>query len=205
MEPNKTGTTTVGLVYKDGVILAADRRVSAGNMVAHKMDKIAPLSDRLGITIAGMVGDAQALVRVMRSEISLHEIRSGTKMNTREAVGLLGTILFNGRMSLNLFYTELIAGGFDTKPELYILDEVGSQIGDEYTVTGSGGVFALGVLQADYKPEMTEEDAIKLAHKAVSSSLQRDIYTGNGINIVVINKKGYKKLSDEEIANALSE
>ena len=94
MEPNKTGTTTVGLVYKDGVILAADRRVSAGNMVAHKMDKIAPLSDRLGITIAGMVGDAQALVRVMRSEISLHEIRSGTKMNTREAYLLRHDLLY---------------------------------------------------------------------------------------------------------------
>ncbi len=201
----KTGTTTIGLVYKGGVILAADKRATAGNIVAHKnIDKVHQLSDGAGITIAGLVGDVQAVVRIMRAEIALHEMRSGMKMSTQAIVGLLSTILFNGRMSMNPFLGGFILGGFDTKPQVYELDEVGSQMADRFTVTGSGGVFALGVLEADYKDDMEEEDAIKLAYKAVYTSIKRDTYTGEAVDIAVINKKGYKRLTQEEIQKVIS-
>ena len=205
MEQVKTGTTTLGLIYKDGVVLAADRRATAGHMIANKTaEKVMPISDNIGITTAGMVADLQALTRIMRSEISLHSIRSGGKMKTKAAVGLLSTILFNKRLSMNILYGEFIVGGYDTKPELYSIDEAGGQGTDQFTVTGSGGVFALGVLEADYKPNMTEEEAVKLAYKAISSSLRRDVYTGEGIDIAVINKKGFKKLTDEETSKIIS-
>jgi len=196
----KTGTTTLGLIYKDGVILAADKRVSADHIVAHKnAEKVNKLSDRIGITIAGLVADAQELIKIMQSEIELHDIRAGKPMSTDAAVGLLGSILFNNRMSLNIFYAEFIVGGYDDKPKLFTLDEVGSQAPDKYTVTGSGGVFALGVLQAEYKDDMDEEEAIKLAYRAINTAMQRDVYTGEAVDIAIINKKGYRKLTQEEI------
>ena len=205
MEATKSGTTTLGLVYKDGVVLAADRQASAGSIALHKnVEKVLPISENVGITTAGMVGDLQAVVRIMRSEMSLHKIRSGSRMSAEAAVGLLSTILFNRRLSLNLLYAHFLIGGFDSKPVLYSLDEAGGAISDKYTVTGSGGVFALGVLQNDFHENMTETEAVKLAKKAISAALERDIYTGGGVDIAVINKGGYKKLSDEEIQKMIS-
>ncbi len=205
MEQLKTGTTTVGLLYKDGVVLAADRRATAGHIVASKTaEKVMAISDRIGITTAGMVADLQAVVRIMRSELTLHEIRSSSKLSVDGAVGLLSTILFNRRLSLNILYGEFIVGGYDTAPHLYSIDEAGGQGKDKFTVTGSGGVFALGVLEGDYKDNMTEEEAIKLAFKAVSSSIKRDVYTGEGIDIAIMNKKGYKKMTDEEVQKIVS-
>ncbi len=206
MDAKKTGTTTLGLVYRDGVVLAADRRVTGDHIVVHKnISKIEKLSSNIGVTIAGMVSDVQTLVRVMQSELALHETRSGSKMSTKGAVGLLSTILYNGRRALNLYYSQFIIGGFDTKPEVYTLGEDGSQLADTYTVTGSGGDFALGVLEADYQPDLAESDAIKLAYKAVSTAIKRDIYTGEAVDIAVINKKGYKRLSKEDIEKAVAQ
>ncbi|MCL4372639.1 proteasome subunit beta [Candidatus Parvarchaeota archaeon] len=201
----KTGTTTLGLVYKDGVVLAADRRATADHIVANKnAEKVMAISNRIGITTAGMVADLQAMVRLMRSELTLYEIRSGSKLDTDGAVSLLSAILFNKRLSLNLIYGEFIIGGYDGEPKLFSIDEAGGQGKDKFTVTGSGGIFALGVLEGDYKDNMTEEEAIKLAYKAISSSIRRDVYTGEGIDIAVINKKGYNKLSDEEIQKVIN-
>lgn len=205
MDVVKTGTTTIGLVYKEGVVLAADRRATAGHIVANKnAEKVMAISDRIGITTAGMVADLQAMVRLMRSELTLYEIRSGSKLDTDGAVGLLSAILFNKRLSMNLIYGEFIIGGYDKEAKLFSIDEAGGQGKDKFTVTGSGGVFALGVLEGDYKEDMSEEEAVKLAYKAVSSSIRRDVYTGEGIDISVINKKGYKKLSDEEIQKVVN-
>lgn len=201
----KTGTTTLGLVYKDGVILAADRRATADHIVANKnAEKVMAISGSIGITTAGMVADLQAMVRLMRSELTLYEIRSGSKLDTDGAVSLLSAVLFNKRLSLNLIYGEFIVGGYDTAPKLFSIDEAGGQGKDKFTVTGSGGVFALGVLEGDYKDNMSEEEAVKLAYKAISASIRRDVYTGEGIDIAVINKKGYKKLSDEEIQKTIN-
>ena len=195
----KTGTTTLGLGYKDGVVLAADRRATADHIVANKnAEKVLPISNKIGITTAGMVADLQAMVRLMRSELTLYEIRSGSKLDTDGAVSLLSAILFNKRLSLNLIYGEFIIGGYDNEPKLFSIDEAGGQGKDKFTVTGSGGVFALGVLEGDFRENMNEEEAVKLAYKAISSSIKRDVYTGEGIDIAIINKKGYKKLSDEE-------
>jgi proteasome beta subunit len=201
----KTGTTTLGLVYKDGVILAADRRATADHIVANKnAEKVMAISGSIGITTAGMVADLQAMVRLMRSELTLYEIRSGSKLDTDGAVSLLSAVLFNKRLSLNLIYGEFIIGGYDSEPKLFSIDEAGGQGKDRFTVTGSGGVFALGVLEGDYKEGMTEDEAVKLAYKAISSSIRRDVYTGEGIDIAIINKKGYNKLTDDEIQKVIN-
>ncbi len=202
MDEIKTGTTTLGLVYKDGVILAGDRRVSAGNLVFSHFEKINKLSKSMGIAMAGSVADVQALIKIMQSEIALYEVRSGTRMSTKAAVGLFATILFNNRFSL--IGSGFIVGGYDTKPEIFSLETAGSKIPDRYTSIGSGSVVALGVLESEYKDDMTEEEAIKLAHKAVSTAIKRDVYTGDGVDIVIVDKKGYRKLTEQELNKILA-
>lgn len=202
MDEIKTGTTVLGLIYKDGVILAGDKRVSAGNLVFSHFEKINRLSKSMGIAMAGSVADVQALIKIMQSEIALYEVRSGTRMSTQAAIGLFATILFNNRFSL--LGSGFIVGGYDTKPEIYSLETAGSKIPDKYTSIGSGSVVALGVLESEYKEDLAEEDAIKLAHKAISTSIKRDIYTGDGVDVVVVDKKGYKKLSDQELNKLLA-
>ncbi len=202
MDSVKTGTTTLGLIYKDGVVLAADRRVSAGNLVFGHYEKIAKLSPSMGITMAGSVADVQTLIKIMQSEIALYEIRSGNRMTTKAAVGLFATILFNNRFSL--IGSGFIVGGYDTKPEIFSLETAGSKLPDKYASIGSGSVVALGVLEAEYKDDMQEDDAIKLAHRSISTAIKRDVYTGDGVDIVLVDKKGYRKLSDAEVSRALA-
>ncbi|MCL5009519.1 MAG: proteasome subunit beta [Candidatus Parvarchaeota archaeon] len=202
MDEIKTGTTTIGMIYKDGVVLAADKKVSEGNIALATFEKIDKLSDSMGITMAGSVADVQALIKIMQSEIALYEVRSGTRMKTKAAVGLFATILFNNRMGL--IGSAFIVGGYDTKPELYILDTAGSKIPDKYTSIGSGSVISLGVMEAEYKDNMTEEEAIKLAHKSIAASTRRDVFTGNGIDIVIVDKKGYRKLTEADMSKILS-
>lgn len=202
MDEIKTGTTTLGLVYKDGVVLAADRRVSAGNLVFSHFQKIDKLSGSIGITMAGSVADVQTLIKIMQSEIALYEVRSGNRMSTKAAVGLFATILFNNRFSL--IGSGFIVGGYDTKPEVYSLDTAGTRMPDKYTSIGSGSVISLGVLEVGYKDDMTEEEAIKLAHRAISTSIRRDVYTGDGVDVVLVDKKGYRKLTDQELSKILS-
>lgn len=202
MDKIKTGTTTVGITYKDGVVLAADKKVSEGNIALAAFEKIDKLSDSIGITMAGSVADVQALIKIMQSEIALYEVRSGIKMKTKSAVGLFSTILFNNRMGL--IGSAFIVGGYDTKPELYVLDTAGSKIPDKYTSIGSGSVVSLGVMEMGYKEGMSEDEAVKLAHSAISASTRRDVFTGNGVDIVVVDKKGYRKLSEADLNKVVS-
>ncbi|MCL5101460.1 MAG: proteasome subunit beta [Candidatus Parvarchaeota archaeon] len=201
MDEIKTGTTTLGFVYKDGLVLAADRRVSAGNLVFSHFQKIDRISSSIGITMAGSVADVQTLIKIMQSEVALYEVRSGAKMSTKAAVGLFATILFNNRFSL--IPSGFIIGGYDVKPEIYSLDTAGTRMPDKYTSIGSGSVITLGVLETEYKDNMSEEEAVKLAHKAISTSIRRDVYTGDGVDIVLVDKKGYRKLTDQEISKII--
>ena len=161
------------------------------------------MSNSIGVTIAGSVADVQALVKIMKSEIALYEVRSGTKMNTQAAAGLFATILFNNRFSL--VPSGFIIGGYDVAPEIYSLDTAGSKIPSKYTSSGSGSVITLGVLESEYQDNLDFNSAVKLAHRAISTSIKRDVYTGDGIDIVIIDKLGYRKLTEQEITKILAQ
>lgn len=198
----KHGTTTVGITFKDGVVLAADKRASLGYMVAHKVaEKIIPITDKIALTIAGMVGDAQMLAKYLKAELEVYRLRSGREPSVKTAAGILSSILFENRAIP--FYVQLILGGVDEKPHLFALDPDGGVIEDKYIATGSGSVFALGLLEAEFKENMKEEDATRLAVKAVNVALKRDVFSGDGIDCVVITKKGIKRLSKKEIEEVL--
>ena len=132
----QTGTTTVGLVCKDGIVLASDRRATMGYMIASKdIDKIYAIADNIGMTIAGSVGDAQTLVRWMQAEIKLYELRHEKRITVEAAATLLANILV--QYKYYPFWVQLLVGGVDEKAKLYSIDMLGGITEEKMTSTVS--------------------------------------------------------------------
>ena len=199
-EKVKTGTTTVALICKDAVVLAADRKATMGYLVASKdVLKILKLDDHIYMTVAGAVGDAQALERYIRAEIKLYKLHEDRKITVEGAAHLTSNILYSRKYYP--YWVQLIVAGFDSAPHLYTLAPDGSIIEEKYYSTGSGSPMVFGVLENEYKDNMPLEDAKNLAARAVAAATRRDIASGgSGIDVVVIDRKGATKLTDAEVA-----
>lgn len=201
------GTTTVGLVCKDAVILAADRRVSdAYNMkVAHKVGKkILQIDDHLIAAIAGAVADAQYVIDQLRAHSKLYKLTNNRPISTASIANFAALLMFSSRAFP--YYTELILGGYDSKgPSISTIDLLGSLTTEKYISRGSGSPYALGVLASRYSPELTLEEGIKLALEAIQSSLKWDLFTGEGIDVAYVDKSGVVFLKQEELAKYLPE
>ena len=204
-KPMKTGTTTVGAIADGAVVLGADRKATMGYLVSSKrMPKILKIDDRMAVTTAGMVGDAQALVRYIKAELRLYSMNEGASASVKSAASLLSNMLYSRRFYP--YMVQLVVGGYDRKPRLYSLDAAGGLTDEkEFFSTGSGSVMAFGVLEDRFKPGMPVEEIKKLVARAVKAATKRDIASGgDGIDIVVIDPKGYKTLSDEEVSKLLA-
>ncbi len=200
----KTGTTTVGLVCKDGIVLAADRRASAGYMVADKKSrKVIIINDDVAITTAGLVSDIQLLTKIIKAQLKLIEIRRAKKTTVKQAANLLGGLVYSNirRMSMVPGIVGFILGGKDLSGfHLYNLGVDGSITEvEDYATDGSGMQFATGVLESLYRKDMTVNEGIKLAVTAINTAIQRDIATGNGIDVVTITKDGAKLVLEREL------
>ena len=197
-ETAKKGTTTVGLLCNDGIILASERRATMGNLIANKnAEKILQLDENIGITIAGQVGDAQAIERIMKAQISLYKIQRKRDITVKAVGSLMANILQDTKYYP--YWLQLLLGGYDTKPRLYSLDTAGALMEEKNTSTGSGSPTAFGVLESRYEEGKTIEENIPIAISAISTAMERDSYSGNGVNLAIINKNGFRKFSAEEI------
>ena len=194
----KKGTTTISIVCKDAVIVAADKKASMGYFIANKsVDKVFRISDSIAMTIAGTAADGQMLAKYLKAEIDLYRLNIGIEPTVEIASSLMQNILFSQGKSFIPYLVLLILAGNTEKGDyaIYTLDPLGSNIReDKYYATGSGSPMALGVLEDSYRDGISEEDGVKLAIRAITSAVRRDMASGEGIDIVVINKKGYKKL-----------
>lgn len=191
------GTTTVGVTFNGGVVLAADKRATMGNFIAAKdVEKIHFVGDKVALTIAGGVGDAQSLVRLMRAELELYKYGKGRELSVQGAATLLANILQNSKYYP--YFVQLIIAGFDEAPRLYDLDLTGGLLPETYVSTGSGSVVAYGVLDQAFKAGMKEDDAVRLAIKAVHAAMKRDNATGEGIDAIVITSKGGRRIPVKE-------
>jgi proteasome beta subunit len=209
----KTGTTTLGLVCKDSVILATDKRMTLGGggmplFVAHKKaDKVFLLNDRIGITTAGNVSDIQYTLKVTRSELKIKKLRTKTEPSVKETSNLFGMLAYEAirRYSPIMAITGFIIGGMDERGSgLYQIDPDGSVIEHKnYVADGSGMIVAYGVLEDSWKENMSTDDGLKLAARAVNAAMQRDTGSGEGIDIVVIDKNGARKVVEEEVRHML--
>lgn len=204
----KTGTTTIGLVCKDGIILGADRRASAGYMIADKRaQKVIKINDEMALTIAGLVSDAQLLSKIIKAQLKLIEIRKGKKSTVKQAANLLASLVYNNirRMSMIQSIVGFLLAGKDDKGfHLYSIGIDGSLAEmEDYTCDGSGMMFAIGVLEANYKKNMSLEDGVKLTVQALNTAMQRDIATGNGIDVLTITKDGVEFVLRKEVESKI--
>ena len=200
----KTGTTTIGIVCKDGIVLTADKRATSGYLISYKkFDKIITITDNIAVTVAGTVSDVQLLTKYLKAELRLKDIRTGRETTVKEAASLLANFVYNNIRKLSLIpgISHFIVGGKDSKGvHLYDLSPDGSIVEvDDYISSGSGSVMAFGVLETLYRKGLSIDEGVKLAAKGVNAAVQRDIASGNGIDIVTITKDGIKKVLSKEI------
>lgn len=207
-EQLKTGTTTVGIVCKEGVVLAADTRATAGTMIVDKQaEKVHILSDDFACTIAGSVSDAQLLIKLIKAELKLKEVRTNKSASAKEAANLLGGLLYSSlrRMSMFPSIAHFLLGGKDSSGVyLYDLFPDGSVTKvKDFVSSGSGSVFAFGVMEIQYKENMSIDEGVKLAVRCINTALQRDSASGNGVNVVVVTEQGIKKVLQKEATMSL--
>ncbi|MFA5333232.1 MAG: archaeal proteasome endopeptidase complex subunit beta [Candidatus Nanoarchaeia archaeon] len=203
----KKGTTTVGILTKDGIILAADKRASMGYLIADKdAEKIHLINDNNAMTFAGSVADSQMLLRYLQTELRLYAIKRGETITCNAIATLLSHYLFGNAHSFSPFLIQFIVAGVDkTGFHLYDLDMGGSKMEKStYTSTGSGSPVAYGVLEDSYKDDLTLNEGMKLAVRAISAAIKRDLATGNGIDVIVIDKNGAKRIDKKKIAEMVN-
>lgn len=199
----KTGTTTVALVCKDCVIMAADKRATAGNLIADKsVEKVKPVTKHIVVTTAGSVSDLQLLYKYLQAELKLKHMRVGREATVREAANLLGTWVYHLIRSSG-GVAHFLVGGFDEKPQIYDIYPDGSTMEQQdFIASGSGSVFALGVLESQYRKNMTQEEGLQLVQKAINAALARDSASGNGYDVYVIDKTGNRKAVSKVIPSS---
>ena len=201
----KTGTTTVGLVCKDCVILAADKRATAGHLIVDKnIRKVVSINDNIAVTVAGSVSEVQLLVKYLRAELKLKEMKTGRAATVKEAVNLLGGMVYSSIRSYVPGVAHFLVGGKGNGIQLYDLFPDGSitEI-NEFVSSGSGSVIAYGVLEANYKKGLSQEEGMNLAVKAINAAIQRDSASGQGIDVVAITKDGVKDVFNKLVNTAI--
>ena len=198
------GTTTVGIVCSDGVVLAADKRATMGYFIANKeTQKVFPIDKHMGMTVAGGVGDAQMLVRLLQAESNLYRLDKRKPMPVKAATTLLANLL--NQYKYFPFYVQLLVGGIDEKPRVYNLDAVGGVTEEKFVSTGSGSLTAYGYLEDHYRDNRPVKENLRIAAKAISIAIRRDAGTGEGVDLVAITKAGFKRYTKDEVSDLLEE
>ena len=197
------GTTTIGAISKEGVILASDTRVTMGSLIVHKKGKkVYKIDDHLAMTISGVVADAQKTVATLKANARMYRLQRRIAMPVSAAARLVANLFFSHR--LFPFMAQIIIGGIDSSgPHLFSIDPFGSITEEKYVATGSGSPIAYGILEERFKEDLSLEEALPIVGQALRSAMKRDVATGDSLDIVVIDKNGYRELSIEEKSKIL--
>jgi proteasome beta subunit len=198
------GTTTVGVICRDGVILASDTRVTMGFFVAHhKGKKVYKIDDHLAMTISGNVADAQKAVEILKVNAQLYRLNMGRPMPVSSAARLISNLLFSSRYAPLI--AQILIGGVDTTgPHIFSVDPFGSITEEKCVATGSGSPVAYGVLEDKFKQDALIKDTLPIVVRAVESAMKRDSASGDSFDVSIIDKKGYRELNEKEKRNVLA-
>ena len=194
----KTGTTILGIVCKDGIVMAGDRRASAGGsiIISKNEKKVVPINSYLVMSGCGSAAEAQKIPKYLAAELKLKELRSKSRPTVKQAAGLLSNFRTSGQ-------SAYLLGGFnpDGSTELYSTDPAGHlmKVEDYDANWGSGMPYVLGLLERQYEKGLSVKEGIELAKEAIKSSTQRDTASGNGIDVYSITKDGIKQVVEEVI------
>lgn len=188
------GATAVGMTFDNGVVLAAEKRIALGTYIVSKGGKKTfRITDHVGAACAGMVADMQILIRQIEALAKIRALETRRQLPPNSVAKLVSVMLFERRYFPLL--TQVIIGGVDGKPVIYTLDPLGSLLPDEFAAAGTGAEMAVGVIETSYKPGMSEKEAKELAVKAIRSAVSRDAASGDGVDMLIITKKGCKEES----------
>lgn len=201
----KTGTTTLGLVCKDGIILAADKRATMSNYIAdRKAQKVHQVSKNIAVTIAGNVSDAQLIIKLLTAQLKLEEMKKSRLPYLKEAASLLSNIVYSNIRNFSSIpgITHFLMGGCDpTGFHLYEIFIDGSITEHEdFVSSGSGSPMVWGYLENAYKKAMTIDEGVQLALKSLNAAIQRDSASGSGIDIIKITKDGFAIIMEKELS-----
>jgi proteasome beta subunit len=186
------GATAVGIAYKDGVVLGAERRITLGSFVRSKSGKkVFRVTDTVGAVCAGMVADMQNLVKEVSVYSKLKELESRKPLKPNSVAKLMSTLMFQNRYAPLL--TQVVLGGVGQKPVVYVLDPLGSVIADSYATVGTGEETAVGVVEAGYTANMSQKDARDLLVSSIKAAIARDAMSGNGIDLMTVDRAGIKE------------
>ncbi len=186
------GATVVGIVYKGGLVLGAERRVTLGGFIVSKTaKKTFKVTDTICAACAGMIGDMQILIKELHSYVKLRELEIRRPLPANSVAKLLSVVMFERRFAPMI--TQVMIGGVDAKPSIYILDPLGSVIPDDYAAVGSGAEIAIGVVENGYKENMEEKEAKDLALKAIRAAIKRDVSSGDGVDLIFATKEGLRE------------
>lgn len=198
----RSGTTTIGMVCADGVVLATDRRVTSGYFIANKRGrKICKIDNHIAATIAGVVADAQMFIDRISAQARLYRLEQKRPISVRAAATLASNILFNSRYFPLIL--QVIVAGVDDGPRMFNLDLFGTMTEERYIATGSGSPVSIGVLEGAYRDEITIAEALPLAIKALTSSMRWDPGSGEGFDVAIITKAGIEEKSGEVLVKEL--
>ena len=186
------GATAVGIACKDGVMLGAERRITLGNYVLSKTGKkVFKLTETVGVVCAGMVADMQNLVREVGAYAKLKELEVRRNLKPNSVAKLMSVIMFERRFAPLL--TQVIMGGVDGKPRVFVLDPLGSVITDDYAAVGTGAEPAVGVIEASYSSSISQKESRELLITSIKAAIQRDAMSGNGIDLLSLDKSGIRE------------
>ena len=186
------GATVVGVTYKGGVVLGAERRVTLGGFIVSKTaKKTFQITNTVGAACAGLMGDMQVLTKELQSYVKIRELEIRRPLQANNIAKLLSVIMFERRYTPMI--TQVMIGGVDTKPSIYILDPLGSVIPDEYAAVGSGAEIAIGVVESGWTENMDEKRATDLAVKGIRSAIKRDVSSGDGVDLLWATKDGIRE------------
>ncbi|MFW6286224.1 MAG: hypothetical protein ACOC16_03820 [Nanoarchaeota archaeon] len=197
----KTGTTCIGMLFKDGVILAADNRVTTNKIESDHFTKIFNISDKIISTIAGIASDSQVFMRIIKGELKLLELRNERSVRVKEAAMILNSMQYSAVRSQGSI-VSIILGGYDKKTgfSLYDLSPDGTINSHEgYIVDGSGGIFIKGILDNDYKKDLTQKEALDLIEKGFRTAFKNDTASGGGFIARIVTKDGIKEVAKKKV------
>ena len=199
------GTTTIGAISRDGVVLASDTRVTAGDLVVHKKGKkVYQIDDQIAMTISGLVADAQKTVEILKANSKLYRLERKSPIPVSAAARLVANLFFSNRYSP--FLAQIVIGGVDDSgPRIFTIDPFGSIVEEKCVATGSGSPVAYGVLEEMFREELPLKDVLRIVVKSLDSAMKRNVASGDSFDVSVIDFGGYRELSDDEKGHILTE
>jgi proteasome beta subunit len=198
------GTTTIGAICMDGVVLASDTRVTAGSIIVHKKGKkVYKIDNHLAMTISGLVADAQRTVEILKANSRLYRLQRKSPIPVSTAARLVANLFFSNRYSP--FLVQIVIGGVDDSgPHIFTIDPFGSIMEEKSVATGSGSPVAYGVLEEKYREGLPLKEVLQIVVKSVNSAMKRDVASGDSFDVSVIDFNGYRELSDDEKSQILT-